>query len=108
VIAAGKERKIAVTAKQTSAGVQIRVLDTGLGVPKDWSELFEPFVADPTGSLYKALKKHLNPADSFLVGRGTGLGLSIAKEVVESHEGTIRFGDLSGGWKCNLEIVVPT
>ena len=107
VIARGREKSIAIRARRVSSGVQINVLDTGIGVPDDWAGLFDPFVADPGKSLYKNLKSRLNPEDSYIVGAGSGLGLSIAREIVEARDGKIGFAEVFDDWRCNLEIVVP-
>jgi signal transduction histidine kinase len=107
VIARGGDKSIAILARRVSSGVQLNVLDTGVGVRDDWTELFEPFIADPDNSLYKKLRSRLNPEDSYIVGTGSGLGLSIAREIVEAHEGTIGFADVFDDWRCNLEIVLP-
>jgi len=76
-------------------------------VPPDWQDLFTAFVADPDGSLYRNLKRRLNPEDEPIVGTGSGLGLSIVKEIVESHDGTVGFAEPPEGWACNLEIRLP-
>lgn len=107
VIAHGREKSIAILAKRVAKAVQLNVLDTGIGVPDDWPELFEPFVADPERSLYKKLKSRLNPEDSFIVGAGSGLGLSIVRAIVEARDGKIGFADPPAPWRCNLEIVMP-
>jgi signal transduction histidine kinase len=53
-------------------GVQIRISDTGSGIPKSLQEsLFEPFVTTKE------------------FGKGTGLGLSVVYGIVIQHEGTI-------------------
>jgi signal transduction histidine kinase len=59
------------------AGVQIRVRDTGAGIPPEQlPRIFEKFYqADNQGSAHAA---------------GTGLGLAIAKQIVEAHGGSIR------------------
>ena len=107
VIASGKRKRIAVTARKADGGVWINIMDTGLGVPENWEELFTPFIVDPDGTLYRNLKQKLNPEDEHVVGTGSGLGLSIVKEIVETHSGTVQFAEPTERYMCNLEIFLP-
>jgi signal transduction histidine kinase len=61
----------------------IKVIDTGIGIPPDKQGLvFEPFyeIQDPMN--------HMTSKTEFL-GGGIGLGLTLAKDVFESHQGTL-------------------
>ncbi|MCX7428724.1 MAG: sensor histidine kinase [Planctomycetia bacterium] len=107
VIARGYDKHIAIRAQRVSSGIQMNVLDTGVGVPDDCEELFDPFIADPEGTFYRRLKKCLNPEDSYIVGTGSGLGLSIVREIVEAHDGTVGFAEEFDNWQANLEVVMP-
>jgi two-component system, NtrC family, sensor kinase len=62
---------VTLTARAVSAGVELRVADSGSGLdPEAREHLFEPFFTTKT--------------------QGTGLGLVISRHMVESHRGSIR------------------
>jgi signal transduction histidine kinase len=64
--------EVKVETSNSQGGVEIRVIDTGPGIPAAArSRLFEPFHSTKP------------------VGRGTGLGLAISKRLVEAHGGSI-------------------
>jgi PAS domain S-box-containing protein len=64
---------ITITAAVDSTHVEIRVADTGIGIPKSSLEaVFEPFYRVETRQ------------------KGTGLGLAITQEIVRLHQGEIR------------------
>jgi len=67
-------------------GVEIRVTDTGCGIPEDHlAKVFDPFFTT---------KKR---------GQGTGLGLAVAQEIISGHGGTIEAKAAPGG---GTEVVI--
>ena len=68
---------INVSAKRKNTVVEIRVRDTGIGIPKEKCDIiFERFVQVDT-----SLRR---------ISEGSGMGLAIVKRMVELHNGTIR------------------
>ncbi|GJE36945.1 response regulator [Methylobacterium persicinum] len=74
---------IRVTTQSTEAGDEIRISDTGPGIPEPLREkIFEPFFTTKP------------------VGAGTGLGLAIAYSVVQAHSGSLTVETAPGGGAC--------
>ncbi len=67
--------KITVSSKRDGDFVEIKIADTGTGIPeKYWEKIFEPFFTTKA------------------VGKGTGQGLAFTREIiVEKHKGTLDF-----------------
>jgi two-component system nitrogen regulation sensor histidine kinase NtrY len=66
--------RVTVSARRDNGHLEIRVADTGRGIPPDSKEkLFLPYYSTK--------------------GRGTGLGLSIVHRIVTEHQGSIRVED---------------
>ncbi len=109
VIASGDSTpKIRIEAHQLDDGVQIQVLDNGLGLDRQFFEdVFTPFIADPSGELYDRLEKRANPEDAHVFGTGSGLGLSIVRDIVRSRDGEIRFLIPPSNWNACVEIKLP-
>jgi signal transduction histidine kinase len=79
----GGQLRIAVRENPETDMVEIRVQDTGVGIPADKLRLiFEPFyTTKPEGEQ--------GPG-------GAGLGLSICRQIIEAHQGRIRVESLVG------------
>ncbi|MHC4112068.1 MAG: ATP-binding protein [Planctomycetota bacterium] len=108
VIAGGGAKKIAITAEDITEGTRVNIMDTGVGVKvRSGDELFVPFIADPEGTMYTALKKRMNPEDEYIMGTGSGLGLSIVREIAHARGGNVAFRTAKEGWSTNLEIMLP-
>jgi signal transduction histidine kinase len=69
--------------KQENKKLYIDVKDNGIGIPKAKLDLvFEPFYE------VQNVINHMTSKTEFM-GGGIGLGLTLAKEVFESHKGTL-------------------
>jgi signal transduction histidine kinase len=79
----GGHLRIEVRENAPASMVELRVCDSGVGIPTDRLRLiFEPFYTTK------------EPDDS---GHGgTGLGLSVCRQIVEQHQGRIRVESLLG------------
>ncbi|MGZ8941009.1 MAG: sensor histidine kinase, partial [Limisphaerales bacterium] len=75
VVGTDKKGTIRVTTSRVAGWAEIRISDTGTGIPKEaQARIFEPFFTTKE------------------VGKGTGQGLAIARSViVDKHSGTIVF-----------------
>lgn len=69
--------------------VEIRVVDSGPGLPVNVSEkIFQPFFTTKE------------------IGKGTGLGLSIARNIIKSHEGDIFYQETHGNTGFVIQLPV--
>jgi signal transduction histidine kinase len=88
------EVELKVRPLENGASVEVKVCDTGAGIPPEQlPRIFDKF--------YQADNQRAAAA------AGTGLGLAIAKQIVESHRGTIQC-DSSPGAGTTFTIVLPT
>lgn len=86
---------ITIASRNTDAGIEIRVTDTGIGIaPALQPRLFDAF---EQGELVG--EKQLG---------GLGLGLAIARAVIERHAGTIRVHSEGEGRGSTFTISLPT
>jgi signal transduction histidine kinase len=80
--------ELTVGVARAGADVEIRVDDTGAGVPEELrASIFDPFFTTKQ--------------------RGTGLGLAVTREIVEAHHGTIHCEPRAGGVGTRFRIVLP-
>jgi two-component system phosphate regulon sensor histidine kinase PhoR len=86
---------ITVEAKPVSEGVEVSVIDNGIGIPPDdLPRIFERFYR-----VDKGRSRELG---------GTGLGLSIVKHIVEAHGGQVRVESKPGkGSRFSLFLPQP-
>ena len=74
---------ITLSAKREDDAVEVRVTDTGIGIPEvELPHIFEPFY-------------RVDRSRSRAVG-GSGLGLSLVQDIVEKHGGGIRVESAPG------------
>jgi signal transduction histidine kinase len=79
----GGRLKIDVRENTTAGMVEIRIADTGVGIPPEQLRMiFEPFYTtkQPDGNGHG----------------GTGLGLSVCRQIIEQHHGRIRVESVVG------------
>ena len=70
--AIAKEGEIRISTRKIDDSVEIKISDTGAGIPKEnLSKIFDPFFTTKE------------------VGKGTGLGLNVAYNIIKKHKGTI-------------------
>ncbi|GFO67028.1 hypothetical protein GMLC_06070 [Geomonas limicola] len=75
----GNSGTVRLAARKTDQGVELRVSDTGPGIPEEiQAKIFEPFFTTKP------------------VGQGTGLGLSVSYGIVKDHGGEIRLESAIG------------
>jgi signal transduction histidine kinase len=79
----GGRLKIEVKENEEADTVEVKVADTGVGIPPDQLRLiFEPFFTTKQPDEY---------------GRGgTGLGLSVCRQIIDNHHGRIRVESVAG------------
>ncbi len=67
------DKRVGVSMDTNGSHLEIRISDTGIGLPQDRARLFEPYVTTRD--------------------QGTGLGLPIVKKIIEEHGGTLELRD---------------
>ena len=87
--------KITIKTARLSDGIEIRIEDTGIGIPpNDLPRIFERF--------YRVDKARAKESG------GTGLGLSIVKHIVEAHKGSMTCTSVLGqGSSFQIKLPLP-
>jgi signal transduction histidine kinase len=90
-----EDGRIGITVKRTRGQVEIRIEDTGIGIPPD----VLPYVFD-----------RFRQADSTTTRSygGLGLGLAIVRQLVELHGGTVEAASAGPGMGAELIVRLPT
>ncbi|WP_092778620.1 ATP-binding protein [Jannaschia pohangensis] len=70
-------KQVSVVLSANGSHLEVRISDTGIGLPQDRARLFEPYVTTRD--------------------KGTGLGLPIVKKIIEEHGGTLDLRDAEPG-----------
>jgi signal transduction histidine kinase len=109
LIATGaSDKAVRLTASTRHGRVVLQVEDNGVGLDKEhFSEVFHPFVSDPSGQLYDQLQANANPEDAAIFGTGSGLGLPIARDMLRARKGDMKFVEPLDDWSTCLEVEFP-
>ncbi|MBN1641945.1 MAG: HAMP domain-containing histidine kinase [Anaerolineae bacterium] len=84
---------IAIEAEEQTDAVEVRVIDTGIGIPpEDLPHVFE--------RSYRGDRARTLPQPSDRLGSGSGLGLAIVKGLVEAMGGTVDAASVPGEGTC--------
>lgn len=84
-----RNRHVALSAKETAGGVELRISDNGAGIKASIRDrLFEPFITT---------KRALG---------GTGLGLSVARSILEDYGGKLELGDADNDSCIGAEFII--
>lgn len=87
--------QVSLSAAATSSGVEIRVRDNGIGIPRaEIENIFDPF-------------KQINEGKNGVETSGLGIGLSLAKRLVELHGGTISAASQGAGLGSEFIVRLP-
>jgi signal transduction histidine kinase len=91
---------VTVEAGAVDGAVEVRVLDTGIGIPpEELDHIFE--------RSYRGDQARAQPAPGERLSSGSGLGLSIVKGLVEAMGGSVRAASVPGEGTC-ISFRLPT
>lgn len=108
IAAGGKNKAICIWTEKIGEKALLRIADNGLGLdPNHFSDVFTPFISDPSGLLYDKLEENANPEDEAAFGTGSGLGLSIARDIARARGGDINFINPENDWAACIEVQLP-
>lgn len=108
IAAGGRDKAVRLSASAREGKVLLVVEDNGVGLEAEYfSEVFHPFISDPTGKLYDQLQANANPEDAAIFGTGSGLGLPIARDMLRARKGDMRFVEPVEDWSACLEVEFP-
>ena len=88
--AIAKEGEIRISTRKIDDSVEIKISDTGAGIPKEnLLKIFDPFFTTKE------------------VGKGTGLGLNVAYNIIKKHKGTIEVqSEIGKGTTFTIQIPI--
>lgn len=98
--------RIRITATELDDGMQIRVLDTGIGMSDSAKEqVLNPLVSDPDEEMYDNLSEMMPEDLQDQLGKGSGLGLHIVNNIAGKYGGEVSFPEVDD-WATCVEVSV--
>lgn len=98
--------RIKITATEVEDGMQLQVLDTGIGMSESAKkQVLNPLVADPDEELYDNLNDMMPEDLQDQLGKGSGLGLHIVNNIAGKYSGEVSFPEIEG-WATCVEVTL--
>lgn len=98
--------RIKVTATELEDGMQLRVLDSGIGMSESAKEqVLNPLVSDPDNEMYDNLNKMMPEDLQDQLGKGSGLGLHIVNNIAGKYGGKVDFPEVDE-WATCVEVTL--